>query len=302
MSREDQIFKCELTAHKVLENLNVKSLPVDPFKIAESHGIACFENSSLQMGISGFLLKAGDRFAIFYSSKFASDGFRRFTIAHELGHYFLEGHVPSLLADGAGTHNSESGFLSTDQRERQADYFAAGLLMPREPFIKACSTGSRGLAAIEELALMCQTSLTSTAIRYADVTRDVVAVLCSQGDQIQYCFMSDSFRNVRGLTWPKKGSGLPLGTATIKFNRAAENVLLSERLAATSNLDVWFDGHPEAIVNEEVVGLGGYGRTLTVLTVLDIPGPDEEGEEDEDLENMLPSDRWRAVDKKRRWD
>jgi len=63
---------------------------------------------------------------------------------------------------------------------------------------------------------------------------------------------------------------------------------------ATSTLDVWFDGGDDSEINEEVVGLGGYGKTLTVLWADSLPEPseEEENEETED-QNRLPSERWR---------
>src|ERR1035438_8496989 len=48
------------------------------------------EKTSLAPGISGCLMKVGDVFGILYSSRFASEGFKRFNVAHELGHYFLQ--------------------------------------------------------------------------------------------------------------------------------------------------------------------------------------------------------------------
>jgi hypothetical protein len=48
-------------------------------------------------------------------------------------------------------------------------------------------------------------------------------------------------------------------------------------------------------VNEEVVGLGpSYGLTLTVLVAARRkPEDDDDGSEEDSLENMLPSERWR---------
>jgi len=55
-------------------------------------------------------------------------------------------------------------------------------------------------------------------------------------------------------------------------------------------MDAWFDCGGSL----EIVGLGSYGRTLTVLWGESLPDPDEEEESEENsLENMLPSDRWR---------
>jgi Zn-dependent peptidase ImmA (M78 family) len=67
---------------------------------------------------------------------------------HELGHYFLDGHVHSLFGLGQGLHQSESGFTSKNPVEREADAFAAGLLMPKTLFKTALAKAGQGLNAI----------------------------------------------------------------------------------------------------------------------------------------------------------
>jgi hypothetical protein len=53
-----------------------------------------------------------------------------FTIAHELGHYFLHTGTPP------GTNGGVFGRYGDDIRERQANRFAAALLMPRTRFLQ----------------------------------------------------------------------------------------------------------------------------------------------------------------------
>lgn len=59
----------------------------------------------------------------------------RFTIAHELGHYFL--HYPMVREK----HNTDEMFVAryggNEAAEPEANCFAAGLLMPRDEFEKA---------------------------------------------------------------------------------------------------------------------------------------------------------------------
>jgi hypothetical protein len=294
MLRRDDGFGAELQAHDVLNKLQISSLPVDPFSVANRRDIAHQEKSSLGPGISGCLMKVGDVFGILYSSRFASEGFKRFTVAHELGHYFLPGHVDALFGKGQQCHYSESGFISDDKYEREADSFAAGLLMPKLLFKAACGKSGQGLEAIETLAGLCVTSLTATAIRFAKLCDEPVAVVCSMGNRIQFAFMSKPLQDLRGITWIRKNSGLPAGTATANFNENEDNVRNAKRVVATSTLDTWFDGGSTAELNEEIVGLGDYGKTLTVLWADSLPEPEEveESEERED-EDLLPSQRWR---------
>lgn len=293
MARRD-FWQGELRASEVIAKRNITTLPVDPFVIAAGEGIICERISSSSPGVSGCLLKSGDEFGIFYSDSFSSDGFRRFTVAHELGHYFLDGHYEHIFAEGNVRHQSDSGFTSDDRCEREADTFAAALLMPRTLFKTACARTKPGVEAVEVLAELCGTSLTATAIRYAILSDDPIAVICSKDNRVQFAFMSDSLMQRRGLTWIKKNSGIPERTATARFNKNPSNVEQARRVASFSTLDAWFDCGGSLEVVEEVVGLGSYGRTLTVLWGESLPDPDgEEEAQEEDLENMLPSDRWR---------
>lgn len=287
-------YRAELQAVKLLETLKITSLPVDPFQIADSHSIQRQEDPSLEPGISGCLMRVGDSFGIIYSTRFPSEGFRRFTVAHELGHYFLEGHAQHLFGTGQTLHQSESGFTSDEEYEREADTFAASLLMPRHLFEPACGRASLGLEAIERLAGLCKVSLTATGIRYAQCTADPVAVICSMDNRVQFAFLSRVLRGRRDLTWLRKGAGVPRGTATRSFGEDATNVLGGKRVTSTSTLELWFDGGGDAKLSEEVVGLGGYRRVLTVLSSDSLPDPDETREaEEEESENLLPSQRWR---------
>lgn len=294
MSQRDNGFIAELKAHEILTKLQISSLPVDPFGVADRRDIAYQEKASLGAGISGCLMKVGDVFGILYSARFGSEGYKRFNVAHELGHYFLEGHIDALFGNGQQFHQSESGYTSDDKYEREADSFAAALLMPKPLFKEACHSNGQGLAAIEAMADLCITSFTATAIRYAKLSDDPIAIICSTGNCIQFAFMSKPLQDLRGLTWIRKGSGLPAGTATANFNKDGSNIRKGKRVLSTSTLDTWFDGRNTAEINEEVVGLGEYGRTLTVLWADTLAEPDEfeETEEDEN-ENLLPSQRWR---------
>jgi hypothetical protein len=50
----------------------------------------------------------------------------------------------------------------------------------------------------------------------------------------------------------------------------------------TSYLDDWLDGAPQVEVNEDVVGLGSYGKTLTILfTDEDLEDEDQDDEDDD---------------------
>ncbi len=62
-------------------------------------------------------------------------------------------------------------------------------------------------------------------------------------------------------------------------------------------LALWFDGAPDIEMNEDVVGLGAYGRTLTVLHTDQATGDDDDvtaHEEDNWFDRTSHSGPWRS--------
>ena len=78
-------------------------------------------------------------------------------------------------------------------------------------------------------------------------------------------------------------------TATFAFNQKFENVRYAARQEADCDLQTWFGGEHSLCATEEVVGLGEYGKTLTVLTALDIEEQLEELEELEEERDLSES-------------
>ncbi len=247
-------------------------LPIDLMALAKSRDILV-EAKPAAKGVSGMLLRVGDNFAIGYATHIKSTGFQRFSIAHELGHYFL-GHTDSMFRGGKTVHESQAGFGSRDQTELEADHFAAGLLMPTDLFKAEAGKHSDGFTAIEKLAALCQTSLTASAIRYAELTDAAVAVIISTGSSVDYCFASRSLRGIRGYRHPLKGAVLPRDSLTRGFNQTASNITNAQREDDEADLIAWFRAEDEIEACEEVVGLGEYGKTLTIITA-ELPDEDD---------------------------
>lgn len=277
----------EGSAARVLREMKIDGLRVDPEEIATRKGILVQPKSGTSPGVSGMLVKAGDEFGIMYAVDIPSQGFQKFSIAHELGHYFIEGHCDALLRSGA--HVSRAGFVSGDPYEQEADYFAAALLMPERPFQKAIDRYDTGIAAVEGLRRECGTSLTATAIRYSGLTRDGVAVILSVGPTIDYCFMSDGLKGAQGISWIRKGTPVPDGTLTAAFNARTENIRRGSRDAGDGRLNDWMGGEQDYRVREEVVGLGQYGRTLTVLSCSALTSEGGYDDEQDDEEKLVES-------------
>lgn len=289
MSRPFRLMIARRCAEALLKEEGITTLPVDPFALAASRDIAVEGKPETHEGVSGMLLRHGNNFGIIYATHIRSEGFQRFSVSHELGHYFLDGHIDQLLQ--AGVHVSHAGFVTADPYELEADHFAAGLLMPETPFRKEMEKHSPGLMAVGTLARRCTTSRTATAIRYAELTRSAVAVIVSTGGVIDYCFMSDAMKTLPKLAWLRKGTKLPAGAATARLADSPDQV--RNGVSVTDEIDVrdWLGGTTKATVSEESVGLGSYGKVLTILSSNVIGCEDEDGEQDDEdaiIESWTP--------------
>jgi len=256
------------------------AFPVDPFRIAQGEDIHVEAKTADQRGVSGGIIFADVGAGIFYATDISSEGFQRFTVAHELGHYFLEGHPEEIQKTGP-IHVSRAGFTQGDSSiEIEADHFASGLLLPTRLVRKALEHAQIGLAGIEKLAAEAECSLTASAIRAAECSPYPMAVVVSQGHQISYGFLSDGFKQLKPRAFPRKGDPLP-ETATREFNLDNLNVELRRRWTSETTLAEWFDGSSSIRLDEEVVGLGKYGFTLSVFSSEELPTePEEEIDEE----------------------
>ena len=273
-------------AARVIRRHAVSELPVDPKTIAKANQIEV-RPMPAATGVSGMLLRVGDHFGIGYATHIDNVGYQNFSLAHELGHYFLEGHVDAVLAHG-NRHESRAGFRSDDPYEIEADHFAAALLMPELLFSAAIADAGRGIAAVDHLASRCVTSLTATAIRYAQYTDDVVAVMVSTGKRVRYCFMSKTLQEIANGNGVYKGELLPSGTPTYNFNLDLDRVARADRVTGVSELQDWMGGRYPVEMDEDVIGLGGYGQTLTILTARSAVDLEELEQDEELVESWRP--------------
>lgn len=123
----------DLAAMMILDEFWDKLLPVDPIKISARLGLEVRPKDPLSEEEWSGRFSATDRL-IEYSSREASVR-QRFTIAHELGHF--------VLSHGDAFRDTPAAFSSrnSDPRERDANRFAAELLMPEAAIRKVIAAG-----------------------------------------------------------------------------------------------------------------------------------------------------------------
>ena len=270
-------------AEQLLQDESLLELPVDLEALAQTRRIFIQAMDSAEEGVSGMLLRHGDTFGILYSTRILNIGFQRFSIAHELGHFFIDGHLDQIPFDG-NMHSSRAGFVSSDSYEREADHFAAGLLMPTTLVRGVIDEESEGLCGIEAVQRKADTSLTAAAIRYIGLTDAAAAIIVSRNDRVDYCFMSEAMESLREITWLRKGTLIPSDTVTESILDKSEEEQREARAEGEVDITTWFGGRRSATAWEEVIGLGSYGRVLTVLTCPDLVDEDEDEDSDEALE------------------
>src|SRR5207245_6151893 len=110
---------------------------------------------------------------------------KRFTIAHELGHFCIPTHrklatrciSPELSKDDA-----------VRVPEREASDFAAELLMPRQLVEPLVDRGAIDLERAERVEQIFTVSRVAAALRVCEVTRERAAVVYSQDGVIKWAY------------------------------------------------------------------------------------------------------------------
>lgn len=120
-------------AHQTLKAHGLNSIPVDPVVLANRLGIRVNHATFSDENISGIVAKRGDSAQILVNSN--DKPFRkRFTIAHEVGHYLLHfGEKDGELVDhDLDLFRDAENNSSEWAKEIEANQFAAALLMPAD--------------------------------------------------------------------------------------------------------------------------------------------------------------------------
>ena len=142
--------RVEQAAWSLIQQLSIGGPPLDVHELASKLGVR-ITKSDLGDDCSGVLVKSGDSAVIGINWEHHSNR-QRFTIAHELGHFFL--HKNGTYVDrstSAFFRNSESG-SGTLKEEREANQFATALLMPSKWIYR--EIGNNNLNLDDDLAVM----------------------------------------------------------------------------------------------------------------------------------------------------
>lgn len=194
----------------------------------------------------------------------------RFTLGHELGHYFIDEHRIAL-ASGLPPHPSFIDNPNDNPAEDEANAFAAGLLMPATAFRIELAQAAANLQGILDLSSSFTVSVQSAALRYVALADSPCAIVMLRESGKPWWDVSTKMENL-GLSRVKViQSGIPGDSATGLALRDSKKKLHAPHVTNSTACE-WFKGvfpgsSNDRFLSESAVRLGSYG-VLTLLEVI----------------------------------
>ncbi len=251
---------------------------VDPVGIIDSCPGLTWSAGSYGDHFDGLIESDGRRFHIYMNEDRCAriDGGRgAFTLAHELGHFFIDEHHHWLKAH---PHRSHCSFVLQDDvlqkpHEREADVFATNLLLPRKPFQKLVGCPTPGGDVIIAAADHFHTTLSSTAIRFTELEPFPCAVIKWEQGMRKWAKRSPRVARQYGDV-ARRLDGVLAESLTAQALRG--EITITSPLKRTTVAEAWFprleqtaDRWASALdlcvaLDEHVISLGRFGF-LTLL-------------------------------------
>ena len=274
-------------AESIVTQLGFDTAPIEPAGVADSEAPLLIVRSGDYRGRFDGQLEYNrlkNRFLLFYNTRYddplSGDHHprTRFSFAHELGHYFIESHRAYLMKGGS-SHGSKSEFFSDLTIEREADAFAAGLLMPKRLIRPMVNAGELSFSRAKEIAGAFKTSIVSTLIRGVQLSDFPCAVVGVRNATIAWSFLSPALKEAGCYPLPTKNP-LPSSGARLWRELTASP---KPRYECDGILSDWFrtydkDHLSEFLIRVEARWISLMGTFLVLLTADedDITAPDEQ--------------------------
>jgi Zn-dependent peptidase ImmA (M78 family) len=252
---------------------NGRRFPVDVAELAVAFSR---ENADLRdepvLGVSGgdlgpidgclMPVADGSGWAILYNDKVKSPGRTLHTQAHEWGHYLF--HREAARQGGGlrcAARDIAAGQESRRAVEREADAFAAALLMPFNDFRRqVAARETPDLDRLSDVAIRYGTSLVSTTLRWLEMTGKRALVVAADADYILWARSSTAALQTRN--WLKATAGEPIEAPRGSLLAAG----VEERTGIRHGNGVWF-GEPAF---EMCLVPDNYDFRLSVVLLADV--------------------------------
>lgn len=136
----------QVNLHQRLTEAGLLSVPVNILAVAEFLGLEVVEEP-MDDDLSGYLEERSGTWVVGVNSLHHRNR-KRFTIAHEIAHFVLHSSEKNSFHDQ--TFARRNGSEGTNTMEREADRFAADLLMPESDVRRLIASGVTTLSGLAE--------------------------------------------------------------------------------------------------------------------------------------------------------
>ena len=242
---------------------------IDPFQLLKEKEIS-YSFRDYGDAFDGLLEYEKGEFHVFLNQhRLVSPGSprARFTVCHELGHYFIDEHRKGLTSGTLAAHGSFSGYQSNEIIEVEADHFASHLLMPSSLFTEKVANEVHGLKAVNELSKTFGTSREACGVRYVKEGILPCALFKWNKDRLLWKLLSDDFYRSGLKHSIQKGSPAPedSGTQEVLMTKVKPTGVVKRETRAR----IWFPnvsvGSSEnEILIEETISLSKLGALTLV--------------------------------------
>lgn len=187
MKKEVRLSKSAIKARDLLYSCGLDDLLDVPLDLFVS-GIGATLLEKPLNNCDGRIIFGKSKTLIEVNSEIEFEEKKRFTIAHEIGHYILHKNI-ELHNDNEGTtswfSNKETQSKSGRQ-ESEANEFASELLMPAEEFIKKCQGNKFSPDLLRSLSKHFKTSITSVVFKYFEIGNHPICIFFSYNNKVKY--------------------------------------------------------------------------------------------------------------------
>jgi len=162
------------------------ALQISKFEKDPIIDISAVEIDGFEAGL--FFLKRQKAWVILYNKHIHRTRLN-FTIAHEVGHYFLH----RSIQDSFRCHISDIEFLNKRyiKQEQEADSFAAALLVPDSNFLEFITEKEISKKLFQDCCKKYDVSLTAILLKWIKMTSLEVVFLIEKGNKILWARSSD---------------------------------------------------------------------------------------------------------------
>jgi Zn-dependent peptidase ImmA (M78 family) len=247
-------------ARELLNNLSLKP-PIDVIYICNNFNIK-IENDDIKDSEALFILHNGIK-KIILNQNINYEPRKNFTIAHEIGHYYLPWHTNEIYNCKSSDIQS---FHSNLLQEAEANQFAAELLIPTELLSDDINNKETNLSLIKDLSDKYGVSITSMGIKIIENTYEPVAIVVTENGKIKWSSKSKYFyKKILSNGQVVKEQSLAFDFYKYDFYKYRDVSEQSDSVYSSAWLE---DGSMEEYIKEESLPMPNLNMVFTLLTLM----------------------------------